>query len=191
MIFTSMVRRIEKEHEEAVRRLLVAVAKRAGTVIRKEELKRQAITAAINKPFAQEIKNEIEKIINTIPNPEEILEKIFEKTKEGAPILDVTISELIEGFMEALPAAVTGVIDRIPDLIDDTNNLIETANRILEELDKEGIYTPKLKPIMLTDEEKKDFIKLSSKLRLARERLETIIEFFGELEKYSVDSNDK
>ena len=190
-----MVRKIEKEREEIVRRLLVAVAKRAGTAIRKEELKRQAINARINKLFAQEIKNEIEKIISNIPNTEEILERILEKTKEGVPGLDVAISELFERFMEALPAAVTGVvtgvIDRIPDLIDETNNLIETANRILEELNKEGIYTPKLKPIMLTDEEKKDLIKLSSKLRLARERLETIIEFFEELEKYSVDSEDK
>lgn len=36
--------------EEVVRRLLVALVKQAGTLIRKEELKRQALTASVNRP---------------------------------------------------------------------------------------------------------------------------------------------
>ena len=180
-----MVRKMEKEYEESMRRLLVAVAKRAETVIREEELKRQAINAEINRAFAQTIIEEIDKILETIPDPGNILSKILEKTKEGTPIFDAAITELISGFMESLPAVVTGVMGKIPDLIEDTNNLIEIANKILDELNREGVYTPKLKPITLTDEDRKDFIKLASKLKLAKERLETIIAFFSELEKYA------
>jgi hypothetical protein len=42
-----------EEYEEIKRRVLVAVAKAAGTLICKEELKRHTSTADVNPPLAQ------------------------------------------------------------------------------------------------------------------------------------------
>lgn len=61
-----------------------------------------------------------------------------------------------------------------------TNEIIKTTNKIIEELSKEGIYLPRIEPI----ESKDDIISLSSALKTAKQRLQTIVEFLKEIEKY-------
>ena len=77
-----------------------------------------------------------------------------------------------------------GTLDRMKRTIANTNEIINTTNKIVNELSKEGIYLPKIETI----ESKDDAISLSLALKTARQRLQTIIEFLKELEKYGEEA---
>jgi len=54
-------------YDEVLRRTLVAMARRAGTLIREEELKRQALTASVNRPLAEALLKEVNEILKLLP----------------------------------------------------------------------------------------------------------------------------
>jgi len=169
-------------YEEAYRRMLVALTRRAGTLIRKEELIRQALTASINRPLAEVLLKEIDEILKLAPDFEQATKDAVEGAlKEGKPILETVLEDIINGFIKALPLAFAGTLDRMKRVITKTNEVINTANKIIEELSKEGFYLPKIETIEIRD----DIISLTQALKIAKQRLQTIIEFFKELEKYS------
>lgn len=64
-----------EQENEVIRRELVAAARAAGTSIRKEAIKRQAITAKVNLPLAKRINNRIEGLLRPLPKPVELVEK--------------------------------------------------------------------------------------------------------------------
>jgi hypothetical protein len=173
------------EYEEFIRRTLVAAARAAGTLIRKEALKRHALTADVNLPLAQSLLNEAENLLKILPDFETEIRKSIEKTlKEGKPILDTTVTRAIELLLETLPLAFTGALDRMITVVKETNSLIEVANNVIKELTKEGIYIPTLTTLEVKGN---DPISLSSALKHGRSKLTTIIEFFQELRKYKED----
>jgi len=172
-------------YDETLRRTLVAMARKAGTLIRVEELKRQALTASVNRPLAEALLKEIDDILKLIPDFEQVIKGAIEKaSKERKPLLETVIEDAIKGFIEVIPLAFVGTLDRMKRTIANTNEIINTTNKIVNELSKEGIYLPKIETI----ESKDDAISLSLALKTARQRLQTIIEFLKELEKYGEEA---
>jgi len=168
-------------YDEVLRRTLVAMARRAGTLIRVEELKRQALTASVNRPLAEALLKEIDDILKLMPDFEQVIKSAIEKaSKEGKPLLDTVIENAIKSFVGVIPLAFMGTLDRMKRVIANTNEIINTTNKIIDELSKEGIHLPKIEII----ESKDDVVSLSLALKTARQRLQTIIEFLKELEKY-------
>jgi hypothetical protein len=173
------------EYEEIKRRALVAAAKAAGTLIRKEELKRHALTADVNLPIAQGLLNEVDNLLKMTPDFEKEIKNSLEKAlKEGKPILDSTVNRVIELMLESLPLAFTDTLNRMVNATKDINSLIEVINNIIRDLTKEGIFVPTLLPIEIKGN---DPITLSSALKFGKRRPVTIIEFLQEPKKYGIE----
>ena len=168
-------------YDEVLRRMLVAMARRAGTLIRVEELKRQALTASVNRPLAEALLKEIDDILKLMPDFEQVIKGAIEKaSKEGKPLLDTVIEDTIKSLVGVIPLAFMGTLNRMKRVIANTNEIINTTNKIIDELSKEGMHLPKIEII----ESRDDVVSLSLALKTARQRLQTIIEFLKELEKY-------
>jgi len=177
-------------YEEALRRMLVAMARRAGTLIRKEELRRQALTASINRPIAEALLKEIEEFLKSVPDFEEALKSSVKKAmEEKKPLLDTVISDAIKSLIEAFPLALSGSIDRMKDALTRVNEQINTTNSIIDDLSKEGIHLPKIEPILLDEKKKENIIYLSIALKEAKRRLRIVVDFLRELEKYGEETN--
>ena len=99
---------------------------------------------------------------------------------EGKPILETILEDIIKGFTKALPLAFIGALDRVEKAIINANEIISAANRIMEEFSKEGFHLPRIESIAVKD----DVISLTQALKTAKQILQTIVEFFKELEKY-------
>jgi len=170
-------------YEEVKRRALVAAAKAAGTLIRKEELRRQAVTAKVNLPLVQSLLKEIDELLGKTPDIEAEMGKAVETAlKEGKPILEEAVTRGINLMIKSIPLAFTGTLDRMLTAVKDVNSLIEVTNNIIKDLTKEGISIPTLPLIDIKGE---DIMSLSSALKVGKQRLITIINFLQELEKYS------
>ena len=144
---------VSKEYEEIKKWTFIDAAKAAGKVIRKEALKRLALTAKINLPLAKGLLNEVDKLSHYLPKS---------NLKPSIPIEDT-------------------IMDRISNVIQDINGLIEVANAIISNLVKEGILLPRITPLEVRGQ---DLISLASALESGRQKLELIIEFFERLAKY-------
>ena len=169
-------------YNEVLRRTLVAMARRAGTLIREEELKRQALTASVNRPLAEALLKEVNEILKLLPDFEGVIRDATDKAlKEGKPLLDTVVEEAIKSFIGTIPLAFTDILNRMGDVLNNTNELISTTNKIIDDLSKEGIHLPKIEQI----ESKDDIMSLSIALKNAKQRLQTIISFLKEIEKYS------
>lgn len=171
--------------EEVVRRSLVALVKQAGTLIRKEELKRQALTASVNRPIVESLLQSIENKLATLPDlGKRIAEASAKALEEGKPVLETVFEKFVESLLQSLPLTITGALDEMKSLIEETNKQIEVANRILQEIKKAGIFAPNLSTITYKGE---DYMSLYSALKVAKERLKTIKEFYCELEKVAAE----
>jgi hypothetical protein len=169
--------------EEVLRRVLVAAARSAGTLIRKEVLKRHALTADVNLPLAQGLLREVDSLLAMMPDFEAEMRKSMEEAlREGKPILDSAVDRALKLFLASLPLAFTGSLSRMKNAVRGINSLVEVTNNIIRDLTKEGIYIPTLTPLEV---ERDDPVSLSSALRHGRDRLMTIIEFLQELKRYS------
>ncbi|MEM4469053.1 MAG: hypothetical protein QXS32_08325 [Candidatus Nezhaarchaeales archaeon] len=169
-------------YEEVLRRTLVAAAKEIGTLIRKEELKRQALSASINRPIAENLLQSIESKLATMPDlAKEVGEAMAKAFKEGKPVLETAIEKFVESILKSLPIAITGGLNELKTMIEGVNQQVEVANRILEKINEAGIFTPRLEKISCKD----DYMSLFSAMKIAKERLKIIIDFYRELEKVS------
>jgi len=169
-------------YDEVLRRTLVVLAKRAGTLIRAEELKRQALSASMLRPLVEALLNEVDELLKTIPDYEQTLKSSIERAaREGRPIVDTIIQDMITKFIESMPLAIAGTFERAKNTITHINNVINSVNKIIEDISKEGVPMPKIEPIVLT---KDDPITLSTALKIGKQRLSIILDFLKELEKY-------
>ena len=100
--------------------------------------------------------------------------------KEGKPLLDTVVEEAIKSFVGTLPLAFTDILSRMRGILNNANELISTTNKIIDELSKEGMHLPKIEQI----ESKDDIMSLSIALKNAKQKLQTIISFLKEIEKY-------
>jgi len=168
-------------YEEVYRRMLVALARRAGTLIRREELVRQALAARVNRPLAEALLKEIDELLKLVPDFEQAIKDAVERAlKEGKPVLETILEDVIKGFTKALPLAFIGTLDRMKKAIINANEIINAANKIIEDLSEEGFHLPRIESIAVKD----DIISLTQALKTAKQVLQTIVEFFKELEKY-------
>lgn len=104
-------------YEEVYRRMLVALARRAGTLIRREELVRQALAARVNRPLAEALLKEIDELLKLVPDFEQAIKDAVERAlKEGKPVLETILEDVIKGFTKALPLAFIGTLDRMKRL---------------------------------------------------------------------------
>jgi len=69
------------------------------------------------------------------------------------------------------------------------NELINTTNSIIDNLSKEGIHLPKIEPILLDEKKKDNIIYLSIALDEAKHRLQIVVDFLKELEKYGEETD--
>jgi len=174
-------------YDEVLRRNLVALAKRAGTLIRAEELKRQALSASMLIPLAETLLTEVDELVKAIPDYEQAIRSSAERAaKEGRPIVDTIIQDMIAKYIESLPLAMVGTFERAKSTIARINNVIDSVNKIIEDISKEGIPIPKLEPIIVA---KDDPITLSTALKIGKQELLTIKDFLKELEKYGETQN--
>ena len=161
------------------------MARRAGTLIRREELARQALTASLNRPLAEALLSEVNQLLRLLPDVEKaIINESIKVIKEEKEI-EKAIEDIFNESMKFFPLALVGKLDKAKNILENVNNIIDIANKIIEEISKEGIHLPKMEKIEIPD----TAMKLTSALRDAKLKLETIIEFFKELEKYSITDN--
>jgi uncharacterized membrane protein (DUF485 family) len=191
------------EDEKVLIDRYAASLKSAEILISREKLKAFASRAELLLPKVQELLNEVNDIISK--NPDEI--KDFKKLKRKKAsskntllhviLLVVYLSILLFSFFYKLDFWLITIISILfsalgsiisfmvtkngKSIIKDINSLIEAANRIINELLREGIYVPAIAPVEMMGD---DFASLRSALISGRNRLLVVIGFLQALKKY-------
>jgi uncharacterized membrane protein (DUF485 family) len=190
------------EDEKVLIDRYAASLKSAEILISREKLRAFASRAELLLPKVQELLNEVNDIISK--NPDEI--KDFKKLKRKKAsskttllhviLVVVYLSILLPFFykldfwlitiISILFSALGSIISFIAtkngkSIIKDINSQIEAANRIINELLREGIYIPTIAPVEMMGD---DFASMRSALISGRNRLLVVIGFLQALKKY-------
>jgi len=191
------------EDEKVLIDRYAASLKSAEILISREKLRAFASRAELLLPKVQELLNEVNDIISK--NPDEI--KDFKKLKRKKASskntllhvilvvvylsillfsffykLDFWLITIISILFSALGSIISFMVTKNgKSIIKDINSQIETANRIINELLREGIYIPTIAPVEMMGD---DFASLRSALISGRNRLLLIIGFLQVLKKY-------
>jgi hypothetical protein len=167
----------EREIEEYWRRLIVKLIKEAGTMIRKETVKRQALTAEVNLGYAESLRKHIMDDINHVLKPlEDLAKESYERF-----VRKEDISKIVEDiFTRGLATTIISGFLRPPQVItshiNEVNNFVNSVvNKVIEELNKEGIFLPPLATVSL---QQADILSLSLALRQALEVMDKSIGIF-------------
>jgi hypothetical protein len=166
---------IEKGVEEYYRRMIVKLIREAGTAIRKEMVKRHALTAEINLEYAESLKKLIKEDYELFSKPfEDTFRKGVERAIKGEDLGKV----IAETFFNLLATSIGAQFIRPPPIIVDhintANNFLKSVvNKIIEELSKEGIYLPPVEPVSLPASP--DIISLANGLREILRRIDMAI----------------
>jgi uncharacterized membrane protein (DUF485 family) len=191
------------EDEKVLIDRYAASLKSAEILISREKLRAFASRAELLLPKVQELLNEVNDIISK--NPDEI--KDFKKLKRKKASskntllhvilvvvyllillfsffykLDFWLITIISILFSALGSIISFMVTKNgKSIIKDINSLIEAANRIINELLREGIYIPAIAPVEMMGD---DFASLRSALISGRNRLLVVIGFLQALKKY-------
>jgi uncharacterized membrane protein (DUF485 family) len=191
------------EDEKVLIDRYAASLKSAEILISREKFRAFASRAELLLPKVQELLNEVNDIISK--NPDEI--KDFKKLKRKKASskntllhvilvvvyllillfsffyrLDFWLITIISILFSALGSIISFMVTKNgKSIIKDINSLIEAANRIVNELLREGIYVPAIAPVEMMGD---DFASLRSALISGRNRLLLIIGFLQALKKY-------
>jgi uncharacterized membrane protein (DUF485 family) len=191
------------ENEKVLIDRYAASLKSAEILISREKLRAFASRAELLLPKVQELLNEVNDIISK--NPDEI--KDFKKLKRkkasskttilhGILVvvylsillfsffykLDFWLITIISILFSALGSIISFMVTKNgKSIIKDINSQIEAANRIINELLREGIYIPTIAPVEMMGD---DFASMRSALISGRNRLLLIIGFLQALKKY-------
>jgi uncharacterized membrane protein (DUF485 family) len=191
------------EDEKVLIDRYAASLKSAEILISREKLRAFASRAELLLPKVQELLNEVNDIISK--NPDEIKDfKKLKRKKAGSKNtllhvilvvvyllillfsffyrLDFWLITIISILFSALGSIISFMVTKNgKSIIKDINSLIEAANRIINELLREGIYIPAIAPVEMMGD---DFASLRSALISGRNRLLLIIGFLQALKKY-------
>jgi uncharacterized membrane protein (DUF485 family) len=191
------------EDEKVLIDRYAASLKSAEILISGEKLRAFASRAELLLPKVQELLNEVNDIISK--NPDEIKDfKKLKRKKAGSKNtllhvilvvvyllillfsffyrLDFWLITIISILFSALGSIISFMVTKNgKSIIKDINSLIEAANRIINELLREGIYIPAIAPVEMMGD---DFASLRSALISGRNRLLLIIGFLQALKKY-------
>jgi uncharacterized membrane protein (DUF485 family) len=191
------------EDEKVLIDRYAASLKSAEILISREKLRAFASRAELLLPKVQELLNEVNDIISK--NPDKIKDfKKLKRKKAGSENtllhvilvvvyllillfsffyrLDFWLITIISILFSALGSIISFMVTKNgKSIIKDINSLIEAANRIVNELLREGIYIPAIAPVEMMGD---DFASLRSALISGRNRLLLIIGFLQALKKY-------
>jgi hypothetical protein len=145
------VNKSQKEIEEYRRRMLVKLAREAGTKIRIEMIKRQALTAEVNLKYAESLRALIQEDYKLLPKPlENILRKSFEKFERGEDVVEIIADWLISSLATSVQASLIRPLPEIIKHIESVNKFLNSVvNKMIDDLNKEGIYLHPIEPINL------------------------------------------
>jgi len=141
----------EKEVEEYYRRQLVKLIREAGTLIRKEMVKRQALTAEINIAYAESLKNFIKEDYELLCKPlENMVKDSFEKFKQGEDLGKIIAEGFTTSLLTTFQASLIRPLPEMVEHIKKVNSFLDSVvNPIIDELRNEGIYLHRIEPITL------------------------------------------
>jgi hypothetical protein len=116
----------------------------AGTLIRKEEVKRQALSARVNINEAASVRREMVEDCKTLL-PVEVLEKM---EKANAEEISKYLSDYLQKIMLSI-VALPAQLSRVQAHFQTLNDLVYMANRIIEDLSKEGIHLVPVQSVLM------------------------------------------
>jgi hypothetical protein len=160
--------------EEYYRRMFVKLIKEAGTLIRVEVVKRQALTAEINLRYAESLRNLLQEDYNILVKPlENVLRESFDKFMKGEDIDKI----IAEGILTSLASYIYASFQRpLPEIVEHVklaNNFLTLVNKTIEELNKEGIYLHPIEPVTIPAQQ--DVFTIARALKEALNRLDMAI----------------
>jgi len=133
--------------EEYYRRMFVKLIKEAGTLIRVEVIKRQALTAEINLHYAESLRNFLREDYSILAKPlEDALKESFDKFRKGEDVGIIIADWLLTYLTSYMYASFQRPLPEIVEHIKAVNNFLALVNKMIEELNREGIF---LHPIEL------------------------------------------
>jgi len=163
-----------KELEEYYRRMIVKLIKEAGTLIRVEVVKRQALTAEINLHYAESLRNLLREDYNILVKPlENVLKESFDRFMKGEDIGKIIAEGLLASLVNYIYASLQRPIPEIVEHIKTANNFLILVNKIIEELNKEGIYLHTIEPVTIPTQQ--DIFAIARALKEALNRLDMAI----------------
>jgi len=141
----------QRELEEYTRRTVVRLIKEAGTMIRREVVRRHALTAEANIEYAKRLREQIIEDYQSLSMPlEGILREGMDRLQKGEDIGDIIADAIVKGIGTAIMGALARPIEIVVGHINDVNSFVEdVVNKIITELSKEKIYLPKLNTVQL------------------------------------------
>jgi hypothetical protein len=167
----------QKEIEEYRRRVLVKLAREAGTKIRIEMIKRQALTAEVNLNYAESLRALIKEDYELLSKPlESILRKSFEKFEEGEDVGEIIADWFISSLATSMQASLIRPLPEIIKHIENVNEFLNSVvNKMINELGKEGIYLHPIEPINLPTQ---DIVSVARGLKDALHKINMTIGIF-------------
>jgi hypothetical protein len=160
--------------EEYYRRMIVKLIKEAGTLIRIEVIKRQALTAEINLHYAESLRNLLREDYSILAKPlENALKESFDKFRKGEDVGEIIADWLLTSLTSYIYASFQRPIPEIIEHIKTANNFLTLANKIIEELNKEGIYLHPIEPVTIPTQQ--DVYAIARALKEALNRLDIAI----------------
>jgi hypothetical protein len=162
---------VVKDLEEYYRRMIVKLIKEAGTLIRIEVVKRQALTAEINLRYAESLRNLLQEDYNILAKPlENVLKESFDKFTKGEDVGKIIADWLLTSLASYIYASFQRPIPEIVEHVKSANNFLTLVNKIIEELNKEGIYLHPIEPVTIPAQQ--DVFAIARTLKEALNRLD-------------------
>jgi hypothetical protein len=163
-----------KELGEYYRRIIVKLIKEAGTLIRIEVVKRQALTAEINLHYAESLRNLLQEDYNILAKPlENVLKESFDRFEKGEDVGKIIADWLLTSLASYMYASFQRPIPEIIEHIKTANNFLTLVNKIIEELNKEGIYLHTIEPVAIPTQQ--DIYAIARALKESLNRLDMAI----------------
>jgi len=163
-----------KELEEYYRRMFVKLIKEVGTLIRVEVVKRQALTAEINLHYAESLRNLLREDYDILAKPlEDVLKESFDKFTKGEDVGKIIADWLLTSLASYIYASFQRSIPEIVEHVKLANNFLTLVNKIIEELNKEGIYLHTIEPVTIPTQQ--DVYAIARALKEALNRLDMAI----------------
>jgi|GEM_PF-5327253 len=155
--------------------MIVKSVREAGTAIRKEMVKRQALTAEVNLKYAESLRRVIEEDYRSLSKPfEDVFKGGMERVLKGEDLRKVVAETLFTLLVTGIGAQLARPLPIVIDHVNNVNSFLNSViNKIVEELRNEGIYLHPIEPVSLPTSP--DVASLANGLREALNRMDMAI----------------
>ena len=173
-----MMQQLGDEMQEYWRRIIVQLIRDAGTEIRKAEIRRHALTARVNLDRARRVQQALKKDVEMLVPQAELESTIKQLRKlEDAQQVGAALNRLMHSFLAAIPALPFRLQDVITH-VQESNSLVEVANKIIADLGRERIYLAVIQTLAVPQDASVLFI-----LPRAYETTSMVVGFFEGLQE--------